>query len=1017
MAKLVDLGGAPVNAAEREVIRRLCEELPGGWSVIPNASLPDPRTGHSYEYDAICVGPHAVYVVEVKGWRGHVRQLGQADWQLEGGRVERNPLTLTDQKARVLASHLKAGLPGPVRPYVQACLASGSDETVFEVFGLDARRCLRPSELVPYLLDAARLGRPSSDHRADHAAIVRALTGPLEARRTVGRRYGSWVATSLQERDEERAIWLGKHALLDDGRVARICAWYLSSYRYTPEARAIEHARRRRAADALARVGDHPRIARLLDFGESEGEFYAVTEWSREGTLQIAFIRGALARLDPPRRLQIVRDIADGLDAAAAHGVFHRSLSLETVLLDAAGRARITGFDLAYVEGAEGTVYGGAPAQHAAFVAPELRNPKDYEVFDNSDLYALAKICRVAFADGLPESAKALIDRCASDDPADRPENPSAFLRELDSLAVPAKPTRPIARSNEAVAPGDTVDGVNVVLAELGRGTGAAVFRVANEPLGRELAMKLVTSAPEGYDAAAEYRLLRSVDSPHVPRAHWLGRLTCPGGGYAPYLLLDLVEGERLSELISRARLPVDRALDLGADILAALDALHRAGATGVLHRDVKPDNIVVGPAGAVIVDFGAARDAESAGNAAEGTLLYCPPDLAETGWHPQADVFAAACVIYEMLAGRPPWAAAPSAAVVPVALDALREDVPSRVAAVIATALRPRVGERYADAVSLREALAASRSHPPPRAATRTSLAVAVEEAGEVMWTAARVQALTRHPDLAVPLAASLRACIVTPPDDSPEAARDALLASESRAAALEGPLPEAMPRTYDAFLAGLAPAPLEEGAYDETRAALLPPGRVLAFDALHFTEWALVEAAVQALGRAVRAFAWGPAVGVGVESAFTGNTTVEAVVLPRGDRAAVDLGSLILTRRSAIENAVLAILSAPGPIYVGASDGLVYLGHGLRRDVGEGLGDRGDAARAAWSSAFPSGRSGPTGAPLPSRLSAPTRTAAGRRYTVGRLAWPDAPGTAWLQSGGLSLPERVHILFLIEA
>jgi serine/threonine protein kinase len=1011
VAKLVDLGGAPVNEAEREVVALLLRDLPAGWSVIPNASLPDPRTGHSYEYDAICVGPHVVYVVEVKGWRGRVRQLGQGDWQLEGGRVERNPLNLTDQKARVLASRLKAAVPGP--PYVQACLASGSDETVFEVLGLDARRCLRPCELVPYLLDPTRTGRPVTDHRAQHEAIVRAITGSLEARRAVGRRYGSWLATSLQERDEEHAVWLGKHALLDDGRVARIRAWYLSAYRYTPEDRAAEQARRRRSADALARVGDHPRIARLLDFGETEGEFYEVTEWSAEGTLLTALLRGGLARLDADRKVRIVRDIAEGLAAAAAQGVYHRALSPEAVLLDAEGRARITAFDLAYIENAPGTVYGATPPAHLEFLAPELRNPKDYEVFDSSDLYALAKMSRLLFADSLPPGVRALLDRCAADDPGARPQDPASFLRELDAIEAPPSLPPPTDR----VGPGDTLDGVNVVLGELGRGAGATVYRVANEPLGRELAMKLVTGAPEGYDATAEYRLLRAVESPHVPRAHWLGRLTRPGGGHSPYLLLDLVEGERLSDMIARGPLPVDRALDLGADLLAALDALHRAGAGGVLHRDVKPENVVVGPGGAVLVDFGAARAGTDGGNATAATLRVSPPDLAETGWQPQADVFAAACVIYEMLAGAPPWPDAPSANSPPVALDAVRSDVPPRVVAVLATALRPRAADRFAAAAALRDALAGARAVQVARVGTRTSLSNAVEVAGDALWSAGRVQDLTRHPDLAVPLAQALQSCVVPPADHSSEAARDALLATEARAMALEAPLPEAMGSVYDAFVGGLLPAPMDTGVPEEPRAARQPPRRTLAFDALHYTEWPAIAEALRALGRSFQVFAWAPPPSGGLAAAFAGDARCVACLLPRGDRAGVELGALLVQRRRLLEDALLTFLAEPGPAWVGASEGLVYLGHGLCRDVGEGLGDRADAARATWVAAFPTGRAGPVGGPLPSRLARPTRTAGALRHPVGRLAWPDAPGAPWLQSGGFSLPERAQLLFSVEA
>ena len=113
-----------------------------------------------------------------------------------------------------------------------------------------------------------------------------------------------------------------------------------------------------------------------------------------------------------------------------------------------------------------------------------------------------------------------------------------------------------------------------------------------------------------------------------------------------------------------------------------------------------------------------------------------------------------------------------------------------------------------------------------------------------------------------------------------------------------------------------------------------------------------------------------------------------------------------------------LLMLLADAAPLWVAATFGSVYLGHGLRHDVGEGLGDDADEARARWAAAFPQGRVGPvrTGR-LPSSLRIPVRDADGRRFPVGRLAWPDAPSTPWLQSGGLSLPERLLPLFRMIA
>jgi serine/threonine protein kinase len=1023
VADLIDLGGGPVNRTEHELVQRLLKELPSGYSVIPNASLPDPRTGHAYEYDAIVVAPHAVYVVEMKGWRGTIRQLGQADWQLDGGRVERNPLPLADQKARVLASHLRDGNLGARPPYVQAVLVCGADETTYEIYGLDARRCLLPSTLAPTLRDPSRLnsrGEPG-DHRAIHKKLVSAIVGTVEARATLGRRYGSYRTTTLIERDEERAVWLGEHALLQDGRLVRVRAWYLSAYRYTDEERRARLARLQRAAEALARVGDHPRVATLRDFGEHDGEFFEVTDWSEHGTLLTAFVRGALARTTEAQRLGILRDIAEALEAAHRQRVFHRALCPEAVLLDAAGRARLTGFDLAFVEGASGTVFGQAPHPHAEFLPPELRDVADYEVFDNSDLYSLAKMANFLFGAGFSPPVQTLLSRCLSDDPSDRPQDPTELLQALDALTQPAPVVAPIAEPIPApiatptapdappvdYLPGEIIDGVNTVLGLLGRGAGAVVYRVANEPLGAELALKLMLRPPLGYDPKAELQLLRAVTSPHIPRVHWLGRVAQPSGASAPYLLLDLVEGERLSERLRRGPLPIDEALARADELLDALTALHAAGAEGALHRDVKPDNLVLGPAGLTLVDFSSAREVSQSGAAPEGSLRTTPPDLAETGWQPQADVFAAACVLFEMLTGEPPWPGAPAGE--PPSARTLRRELSAPVQATLSRALAPRAADRFPSAIALRDALRDAQVVPPPPPPTQ--LSAVVEDASAALWTAARVRAMARHPDLAVPFADAL--LIHTDPSADP---RGALLESEAQATALEAPLPEVMPRLYDALLLGLAPAALsapDQGAPSAATQHAAPGDRALWFDALHFTEWrALLDAAAP---YPHEVWVWAPRPGAAVQDAVIG-VDAPPLRLPDGDRASVELGALMAHRRALITAALSEALSLGGPLWVGANEGLVYLGHGLRHDVGEALGDGADAARAAWAAAFPFGRAAPTRPAPPTRLRAPVRSQEGLMRPVGRLAWPDAPGTPWLQRGGLSLPERLSLLLRIS-
>src|SRR5687768_9377542 len=100
MARLLAIAGdAPVNEAERLVVAKLVKELPDQYGVIPNFELAD-RRNHRYEFDVVVTSPHAVYVIETKGYGGSVTG-DDREWVING-RVQPAPIRVTSQKARVL---------------------------------------------------------------------------------------------------------------------------------------------------------------------------------------------------------------------------------------------------------------------------------------------------------------------------------------------------------------------------------------------------------------------------------------------------------------------------------------------------------------------------------------------------------------------------------------------------------------------------------------------------------------------------------------------------------------------------------------------------------------------------------------------------------------------------------------------------------------------------------------------------------------------------------------------------
>ncbi|MGI8524317.1 MAG: serine/threonine-protein kinase [Nocardioides sp.] len=189
--------------------------------------------------------------------------------------------------------------------------------------------------------------------------------------------------------------------------------------------------------------------------------------------------------------------------------------------------------------------------------------------------------------------------------------------------------------------------------------------------------------------------------------------------GARPYLVMELVEGKPLNALLTRGR-PMDAevARDLVAQAASALGAAH---ALGIVHRDVKPANLIVTPDQRVkVTDFGIARAADSVALTETGQVLgtpqYLSPEQAEgSPTSPASDVYALGVIGYECLAGRRPFEAESAIA---TALAHLRQpvpdlpaDVPADLAAVVRRALAKDPSERYVDGAALAEALGSSQT------------------------------------------------------------------------------------------------------------------------------------------------------------------------------------------------------------------------------------------------------------------------------------------------------------------
>lgn len=262
----------------------------------------------------------------------------------------------------------------------------------------------------------------------------------------------------------------------------------------------------------------------------------------------------------------------------------------------------------------------------------------------------------------------------------------------------------------------------------LGRGGMAWVYQARDLRHDRDVALKVLRPELAAFLGAErflnEIRVTASLDHPHI-----ITLLDSGEDGGLLWYVLPLIRGESLRERLDRERqLGVDEALEILRDIAGALDHAH---AHGVIHRDVKPGNVLMHEGEAMLADFGIALALQEAGGVrltetglTVGTPQYMSPEQAggESGLDGRSDSYALACVAYEMLGGTPPFTGpTPRAILARHSLDpvppitTLRPGLAPAVEEVFSRGLAKAPADRYPSASGFVEALAAALQSPAP--------------------------------------------------------------------------------------------------------------------------------------------------------------------------------------------------------------------------------------------------------------------------------------------------------------
>jgi TolB-like protein/tRNA A-37 threonylcarbamoyl transferase component Bud32 len=254
---------------------------------------------------------------------------------------------------------------------------------------------------------------------------------------------------------------------------------------------------------------------------------------------------------------------------------------------------------------------------------------------------------------------------------------------------------------------------------ELGRGGMATVYLAHDLKHDRKVALKVLH--PELAATLGPERFLREIHTTaRLQHPHILPVLDSGEDARQLWYTMPFVMGESLRDRLRReVQLPIETAIELAKQVALALDYAHREG---VIHRDLKPENILLADGQALVADFGVAKAVNTAGEGqltetgmTLGTPMYMSPEQASADRHldQRTDLYALGCVLYEMLAGQPPFVGVTARAIIarhvldPVpSLRSVRPTVPEFIEAAIIRALAKVPADRFATALELSEAL-----------------------------------------------------------------------------------------------------------------------------------------------------------------------------------------------------------------------------------------------------------------------------------------------------------------------
>ncbi|MBS1151562.1 MAG: Serine/threonine protein kinase [Myxococcaceae bacterium] len=447
------------------------------------------------------------------------------------------------------------------------------------------------------------------------------------------------------------------------------------------------------AAVAERRGAEHPGLVRRVGEGWTpDGRPYVISEPVGEN---LATRLAAGGSMSLPSALQVLESVGAGLRFLHQHGEIHGNIKPATVYVESTPsglRARLLDCGLALLRpGRSLKIPASRILVEAEYMAPErIRGQRatiasdvyalgvllfemltSFPPFTGTDSNAVRRLHLEGVVPGLPEHlapVRGLITRCLAKAPEARFASVAELMAAARALSHQVAPDESVEVELVEEIPSEVLGSYKLV-EPMGEGAIGRVFRARHLTLQREVAIKVMKPEHLKYPEVVarfvqEAQTVSRIKHEHIVEVFDITVEDArPGQAQRAYIVMELLAGASLTRLIKPGPLEVARIVRIVRQIASALDAAHRSG---VVHRDVKPDNIFICDRGgdfAKVLDFGIAKlRGEEPSNAgfAIGTPMYMAPEQArdEQVDH-RVDVYALGVVLYRALTGKFPFAGA----------------------------------------------------------------------------------------------------------------------------------------------------------------------------------------------------------------------------------------------------------------------------------------------------------------------------------------------------------------------